>query len=343
MENGKARTNGKTPANPSTRRFYWLAAFIVAAIAVYSAVWFYLAGQLESRSRFLLSDLQNQNVVADCKDLDIRGYPFRLGLFCSSVAAQDAASDTVVSTGSFRSAAQVYKPNHIVSELDGPVTVESGIGLLADLNWDVLRSSTVFNLSGLDRASVESTALSASVTFNGEPEPLQITAESSQLHARQNNADLDANMRLNTARLSHQGIFNGLPAFDLQADITMADRAWLLSGGSDQTGNPLHDLSASLNNLNADLDNGAGLSIDGPFSINQGGYLSGKFNIEIRGMKAWQDFVVANFPDQADAVQNVAGIIATLGGGQDNLSLPVNVDNGTVRIGIIQVGKIPPL
>ena len=330
------------PSNPSVARFYWLAGFIVAAIAVYCGVWFYLAGQLESRSRALLTDLGNRDIVADCQDLDVRGFPFRLGIFCSAVDAQDAASDTVVSTGGFRSAAQVYKPNHIISELDGPVSVESGLGVLANLDWNVLRSSTVFNLSGLDRASMESRSLTAALTIDGNPNPIRVAADSSELHARQNNADLDTVLRLNAAMLTLEGILNGLPRFDMQADVTLADRAWLLSRNGGRQ-NPVYDLSGSVNNFNTDLENGAGFSLDGPFSVDGSGKLSGKFNLEIRGMTAWQELIAANFPDQAESIQNMSGILATLGGGEDNLSLPLNITDGNIRIGIIQVGRLPPL
>ncbi|WP_136658392.1 DUF2125 domain-containing protein [Nitratireductor sp. XY-223] len=336
-----ARSSGKKPVY-SSRRFLWLAIFIVAAIAAYTGLWYYLAGQLESRSQFLLSDLRNQNVTADCRDMDVRGYPFRLGLFCSSVHAQDNIADTIVTAGSFRSAAQVYKPNHIVSELDGPVTVEAAIGLLADLDWEILRSSTVFNLSGLDRASLETRDLRATVTLPGETDPVEVSAVSSEVHARQNSADLDAVLRLSDASLVYGGMLDGATSFDLQADVTLGDRAWLLSGGG-ASQQPWRNLSASLNNLNADLDNGAGLSIEGPFSINQDGYLSGKFNLEIRNMQAWQDFVGQVFPQMSDDIANAAGIAASVNGGGANLSLPINVDNGTVRIGFIQLGRIPPL
>ncbi|MEM6463423.1 MAG: DUF2125 domain-containing protein [Pseudomonadota bacterium] len=330
------------PPKPPSGRFYWLAGAIVAAVLIYCGVWFFLAGQLESRSRALLTDLQNQNVVADCRDLEVRGFPFRLGVFCSSVAAQDALSDTLVTAGGFRSAAQLYKPNHIISELDGPVSVESGIGILADMDWDVLRASTVFNRRGLDRASMESEALTAALSINDNPAPVRINAESSELHARQNNADLDAYLRLNAAELSFQGLADALPLIDMQADLTLADRAWLLSAGHDQQ-NPLYDLAASLNNLNADLENGAGLSIDGPFSVDESGILSGKFNLEIRGVGAWQELIAVHFPEQAQYVENFSGILSAIGGGGDNLSLPVNITQGAVRIGIIQVGQIPPL
>ncbi|MCY6383632.1 DUF2125 domain-containing protein [Hoeflea prorocentri] len=336
-----ARSSGKAPANTS-RRYLWLVILIVVAIAGYTGVWFYLAGQLESRSQFLLSDLRSQNVEADCRDLDVRGYPFRLGLHCTSVVAEDQKTATTVSTGGFRSAAQIYKPNHIVSELDGPVSIKASAGLLADMNWDILRSSTVFSLDGLDRASLESKELQAKVTVAGASDPVEVVAETSQFHARRNNADLDAVLRLNSAivRLGEQ--LGNMPALDLQADVTLADRASLLNGGS-QTDQPWRDLSASLNNLNADLENGAGLSIEGPFSINQDGYLTGKFNMEVRNMRAWQDVLTRAFPHLAKEIGNAAGIAAGIGGGGGSLSLPVNIENGTVRIGFIQLGKLPPI
>lgn len=336
-----ARSSDKSPANPS-RGYLWLVILIVVAIAGYTTVWFYLAGQLENRSRFLLSDLQNRNVSADCQDLDVRGYPFRLGLFCTSVVAQDQKTATTVSTGGFRSAAQIYRPNHIVSELDGPVSVEADADLLADLNWDTLRSSTVFNLEGLDRASLESKDFQANVTLAGASDPVEVTAETSQFHARRNNADLDAVFRLNTAVLRFGEQLANAPALDLQADITLADRAWLLTGGN-RPRQPWRDLSASLNNLNADMDNGAGLSMEGPFSINQDGYLTGKFNLEIRNMQAWQEVLTAAFPHLAEEIDNAAGIAAGIDGGNGSLSLPLNIDNGTVRIGFIQLGKLPPI
>lgn len=342
MENGNQPAKDKMPSKPTARRFYWFAGFIVALIALYCGVWFYLAGQLESRSRALLTDLGNPNITADCRDLDVRGFPFRLGVYCSAVDAQDAASDTIVSTGGFRSAAQIYKPNHIVSELDGPVSVESGRGIFADLDWNILRTSTVFNLRGLDRASMESRAIKAALTVNGNPDPIRIEAESSEFHTRQNSADLNTFLRLNAAQLTIDGIVNALPRLDLQADVTLADRAWLLTPNQARQ-NPLYDLSASINNFNADLDNGAGLSLDGPFSVNGSGYLSGKFNLEIRGMKAWQELIAENFPDQAQNLQNFSGILGGIGGDNDSLSLPLNITDGNVRIGFIQLGRIPPL
>ncbi|WP_419906687.1 DUF2125 domain-containing protein [Hoeflea sp.] len=336
-----ARSSGKKPAN-SSRRFLWLGIFIVVAIVAYTALWFYLAGQLETRSQFLLSDLRNRNVTADCRDMNVRGYPFRLGLFCSSVNAADTVADTTVTAGSFRSAAQLYRPNHIVSELDGPVSVQAAIGLLANLDWEILRSSTVFNLSGLDRASLESRDLQAAVTLPGESDPVEVTAASSEVHARQNSADLDAVLRLSTASLVYGNMLDGSTTFDLQVDVTLGDRAWLMSGAA-ASQQPWRNLSASLNNLNADLNNGAGLSVEGPFSINQDGYLTGKFNVEVRNMAAWQDFASQLFPQMSDQIANAAGIASSVNGGSANISLPINVDNGNVRIGFIQIGKIPPL
>lgn len=127
-----ARSSDKTAAKPQ-RRFVWLAVFIVALVAAYSGAWFYLARQLESRGAFLISDLANRNVHADCEEMEVKGYPFRLGVFCNSVSADDQLHSASLSTGSFRSAAQIYRPNHIVSELDSPVKISMGDGSLHNL------------------------------------------------------------------------------------------------------------------------------------------------------------------------------------------------------------------
>lgn len=335
------RSSDKGQANTS-RKFLGLAIFIVVAIAGYSAVWFYLADQLESRSKFLLSDLSDSDVTADCQDLNVRGYPFRLGLFCTSVTAGDKASKGNVTAGSFRSAAQIYQPNHIVSELDGPATFGLGKDLLAKIDWENLRSSTVFGLSGLARASLESRQLRATLTPPASQNTMQLSAGSTQFHARQNDANLDAAFNLDAAELTIDNSSIQIPTFDMAADLTLADRASLMSGHSPHGQQPWRDLSASLNSFSADLGQGAILNIAGPFSIDAAGYLTGKFSLEIRGRDAWQKLLGKTFPERAGDIANVINILAAIGQKQDALKLPVNVDRGAVRVGFIQIGAIPP-
>ena len=336
-----ARSSEKGAA-ASRRPLLWLAVFTVALITAYSGVWYYLAHQLESRSAFLINDLTNRNLGADCTDMEVRGYPFRLGVFCDSVTADDRINRLSLTTGGFRSAAQIYRPNHIVSELDGPVTVVGGDGSTAALDWQLLRSSTVFNLSGLTRASLQSSGLDGTLTPATVTDPLKLQAESTAMHVRRNDADLDAVLSLKAANLTTEGNAFALPAFDVEADLTLADRAWILSG-EQQADNPWHNLSASLNGLSVDLGKGARLALDGPFSIDDQGYLTGKFNLEVEGRDAWQSILTEALPEASEAIANAAGVIGAIGQSQDNLALPLNIDRGRIRIGFINLGQIPPV
>ncbi len=336
-----ARSSEKA-VKASRRPFLWLAIFIGALIVAYSGVWYYLASQLETRSEFLISDLANRNVDADCADMEVRGFPFRLGVFCNAVTADDQGNRMSLTTGGFRSAAQVYRPNHIVSELDGPVTLNSSDGSSAALNWKVLRSSTVFNLSGLTRASLLSSDFDGTVTPPATTDPLKFKAGSTEAHVRQNDADLDAVLSLNSATLTTEAAAFALPPFDVNADLTLADRAWMLSG-QQRSENPWHDLSASLNSFSIDLGQGARLSLNGPFSIDDSGYLTGKFDLEIEGREAWQSILTEAFPDAADSIANIAGMVGAIGQTQDKLSLPLNIDRGRIRISFFTLGQIPPI
>ncbi|MCR9139640.1 MAG: DUF2125 domain-containing protein [Alphaproteobacteria bacterium] len=337
-----ARSSDKTAAKPR-RRFVWLAVFIVALVAAYTGAWFYLARQLESRSAFLISDLANQNVDADCESMEVRGYPFRLGVFCQSVSADDRLRSASLSTGSFRSAAQIYRPSHIVSELDSPVRISMGDGSTAQLDWQTLQSSTVFGLSGLTRASLQSSMLDATIAPAAISDPVKLTARSTEMHVRQQDSDLDAVLRLDAAALTTQAKAFALPAFDLEADLTLADRAWMLSEQQNPEQNPLRNLSASLNGLKADVGDGAEASVEGPFSIDGEGYLTGKFTVELRGREAWQTFLTTAFPADAQNIRNAAGFLTSLGKSQDSLTIPLNIERGRIMIGFITLGQLPPL
>ena len=333
-------TSSDKAASAPSRRILWLAVFIVAAIVAYSGLWFYLAHQLETRSTLLISDLANRDVDAECEAMQVRGYPFRLGVFCDAVSADDRRNRAALSAGSFRSAAQVYRPNHIVSELDGPVTMTAGNGSNATVDWQTLQSSAVFGLSGLSRASLQSSGPTATLTPAGTADAVNIAAESAEFHIRQHDADLDAAVLFAAATLGGTGI--ALPAIDFEAKLTLADRAWLLSVGQGNGQNPWRNLSASLNALTADLGDGATLTIDGPFSIDGNGYLTGKFDLEISGGDAWQTALENAVPADAGATANAAAIIGSMIGAQGTLTLPVNIERGRITVGFLTLGQLPP-
>ncbi len=101
-------------------KIWALAVGILLVIALYTAGWFYAASTLKEKTLALLGDQQRHGVSALCQDAEYRGYPFRIGLFCSKVSIDDKTNGVSATFGALRSAAQIYQPNHIVWELDGP-------------------------------------------------------------------------------------------------------------------------------------------------------------------------------------------------------------------------------
>ena len=173
------------------RRFFWFSVFIVVLFGGYSASWFWLAGRLETAASAAVARFGQDGRTAECENLVVRGFPFRIGLFCDGVRYEDSGGSLSASAAAFRSAAQVYSPFHIVAELDGPATVAAPqIGPLT-LSWRNLRASTVLGEGLPDRASVEADALSAEGTVGALVDAALADIDHAEGHMRRNGSDLD--------------------------------------------------------------------------------------------------------------------------------------------------------
>jgi len=326
------------------RRLILLAVFIVVLFGGYSGLWWYLAGQLKARSATMLSDLSLSSIDARCEDLQVRGYPFRLGVYCDSVSAVDKRDRSSLTAGGFRSAAQIYAPNHIVSEVDGPVSIVAPTGDSGELEWDVLRTSTIFGLDGLSRGSVQGTDTQAVIQLAATGQKVTLTTDNSEFHTRQSGDDLDAVIRIDKGILAVDPGLDGFPGFSLEADATFTDRAWLLSGRlSSGRDVPWRDVSGSLNGLLLHFDNGAELQMSGPFSVDGRGLLTGKFDMTVHEIGKLLETLADIVPGQEETLRNAAGMLSGVGSGGDGITLPLTIKRGRVSISFFSLGRIPPL
>src|SRR5690606_37227088 len=103
------------------RRIIWLAVFIILAICGYYALWVYLAERLGFEVDRNIASLGNKGITISCDGRDIRGFPFRMGVFCDDVALTIPDENIAASAKELRSAAQIYAPRMLVMELDGPL------------------------------------------------------------------------------------------------------------------------------------------------------------------------------------------------------------------------------
>lgn len=336
------RSSERATMRPRNKLLALAAAILLLAVG-YTLAWTFLAGELRQRVTMLIGGLADENISADCRDLDVRGYPFRLGVFCESVRAErTAGAPLTVTTGPLRSAAQIYRPNHIVSELDGPASVETATESLA-ADWEVLRASTVFSTSGLSRVSAEARMLAAEARPNALGAPVALQSDDIEFHARRNNGNgLDLALRAENARLSGGALASSLPAFGVVGEATIDDGAAFLDGRAIDRA-ALRGTSGRIANAALAIGEDGVIRVSGPFDISAAGRISGRFDIEIVDMAAWTATAREAFPALAANIENAANLLRSLEGRDGALSATLNVDEGRVSFGIIPLARLPAI
>ncbi|MGK9053345.1 DUF2125 domain-containing protein [Neorhizobium petrolearium] len=325
-----------------TRKLWLLAVGVVLVIALYTAGWFYAASTLHERTLAQLGSHERDGISAQCGDADYRGYPFRIGLFCSKVAVDDRVNGISATFGALRSAAQVYDPGHIVWELDSPVEIRTGHGLTVSSAWENFQSSLITKLKGVERTSVVIENSKTSVASSATGETFDISADHTEIHLRQNGSDLDAAMVLEGTDMTMRDMPRLLPRLTANVDVTLAGRAGMIDG-SDPNGLVLYGTRGEMRSLSADLGEGRLITVSGPFSFDERGYLSGKLKLRIEQIDAWRNSLGEAFPDIAPMLETVAQMLSALGGGS-NASIDLTINRGKVLAGgFIPIGEIPPI
>lgn len=325
-----------------SRKLWLLASAVVLVIALYTAGWFYAASLLREKTLALLGSQTDAGVTATCENAEYRGFPFRIGLFCSKVEVDDTINGISASFGALRSAAQVYNPTHIVWELDAPAETRTSHGLTVSTVWENLQSSLVTKLKGVERASMVLEKPRTSIVSSASGQAFDITADHSEIHLRQNGDDLQAAIQLQNATTTAKGLPQLLPATNTSIDMTLTGRAGMLDG-SDPNGLSMQGSEGDLREFRADLGQGQILTLSGPFSFDDEGRMSGKLRLRVEDIPAWQQSLSQAFPDMESTIGTAANMLAALGGG-NNASLDITIRRGKVFAGgLIPIGEIPPI
>lgn len=327
--------NDATPRGTS-RKFWLLGLGIIVFAGLYSGAWFFGADRLKTLVRERLSD---SSVSVACTGLDVKGYPFRIGVYCDAIGIDDKRTGTSASFGALRSAAQVYNPGHAIVELDGPAVVRVSPDIVVTADWNLLHASGVAGFGGLDRASIAYDALKGTFVAGMRDVKLGFTASHGEIHTRANGTALDAALSVDGLELTVSD--TRVPKVDVTADVTVADAAgWL------QDGVPINaprDTRGDLRRLGLDFGNGNAAVLSGSYEISAEGLLSGKFELQIDGIDTVRDIVAEAFPEVAETATSVASTIRGLSGGRDDARVKLRAKDGILYLGIIPIAAIGPL
>ncbi|MBU4528642.1 MAG: DUF2125 domain-containing protein [Hoeflea sp.] len=323
-------------SSTSSRRFGWLAAAIVAGCVFWTIGWFLVAAKIEARLPETLAGITGANAKAGCENAEVRGYPFRFGLFCQTLSYASADDGVTAISGAFRSAAQFYRPGHIITEVDGPLAITAP-GLDARVDWKVLQTSVQATADGVSRGSLDGRTVSFDIDGAGLTQKLAMQAGRITSHARKNGPDLDIALYGEDLQ---SNLVAGLAGKALTLEATLPGQAGLLNTPYTAITVPFE---TRFHRLSIELDETSSLEISGPVQIGADRRISGTLEVTVRNPQRIIELAAAMDPEIAKLINRFAPLIATLNTnpGNDGITLPLSIQDNRVSLGIFPLGQLP--
>ncbi|KGF70668.1 hypothetical protein LL06_03800 [Hoeflea sp. BAL378] len=329
-------TTSGPSSSPSSRKFGWLAAAIVGGCALWTLGWFLLAAQAERRLPETLARITGTDAAASCERAEVRGYPFRFGLFCQSLSYSNTAEDVSAAAGAFRSAAQFYRPGHVVAEIDGPLTVAAP-GLAARIDWQMLQASVLAAPAGLDRGSLDGRTVNVDIDGVGLSRKLAVQAGRITGHGRRNGPDLDIAVY---AEELQDTLMAGLAAKAVTLEATLPGQAPLLDVPYTPISGPFEIV---LHRLAVELDEASSLEISGPVRIGADRRLSGSLDVTIRNPQRFAALAATADPEIGQLLERFMPLLSSLDTRQDEdgVTLPLTLTDNRISLGMFPLGELP--
>lgn len=313
---------------------------VVMAVGL-TATWFYLARELDRRVVSALDAAAGGGTAIECRNREVFGYPFRLGISCDALSLDAPESGIRLSGGALRTAAQIYEPSHIVAELASPVAVDAPDLPPLELRWTLAQASTSLWTEGLERVSVAIDQPQV-IVRGGDGAPFA-RSDRLEVHARRNGAGLDVVLTDAGVTATLPGI-PPLPPFDVAVDMTVDGAAgWLRSGPpGGRLGPALRGAAGTVRALRLSLPGGGLAELSGPFRVAEGGEISGDFRLSVENPQAIAGLIGVLVPGTGGLAQTVAGAIGFARRQENGRTvIDFQVRDGEARLGFIPLGRLP--
>ncbi|WP_420334741.1 DUF2125 domain-containing protein [Roseibium sp.] len=337
------------PSKPSRRRYILLMCAIGLVIAGWSGAWFFgrsvLADQLDTQ----LQALKTNGLDLSCSDLAIAGYPFRYEVYCTDLASSDRYG-TKGSLGGLNAVALIYNPWHIIFEAKAPASIAEPLGgVLGEMSWDTARASVKFSSSAL--GAFDAVLQKPEAAFENPVSRGLFAAEKAEIHLRnapETTNAVDGFVSVDALQLKSLPEFSAV--IDMRGHVQVAGGSELLTGAN---------LAALVQQQNGRLPiklvlfetvvGDSRVDAAGDLLVNGDGTVSGNINLTIGNADGLLELIKPLFPPRDNSFSIVSSVVQSLKGaesdvdGVPSITLPVAIDQGSIRIGFLTLGRIPPL
>ena len=327
-----------TPSKYS-RRIKLLGISVLIFIALYTGAWFWGASFLKGEISKVLAAQSASGQKTGCANLDIKGYPFRAGVFCDALTFEDPSQQISMKLGAVRSATQIYDPMRGIIEFDGPLELALPGGKSVRAEWSLLHASGRLARPIPKRLSLEGKDVSVSTAGQA-----LFKAANLQAHFRTADADIDlaasgAGITIDPAAAQGRVI----PEFSYGADVQVKNGVALALSSEKDLALLLRGQSGDLRAISFDFTGGGGLTLSGPVSFDETGLLSGDLSVTFSEADKLGKTIEGIAPEIAAYVAPSLSLAASTAKSGEDPHIDVTIRKGRASIGLIPLGEIPPL
>lgn len=319
-----------------------VAIVLIAVVAIYSAGWFIAANYATTKLERAFDGNSPLASALDCANMTVGGFPLRISLKCTKITINDKHNGITGSTGPFRSAAKIFRPGTVNWQLTGPAILQTSTGLATSVQWDSLDSAMAVGLSGLEKQTTVIKALRTNITQGSSGATISFGASESTLQIQRSEADLNATASMTDVSFVQNDGTSKLPPMLANVDMTLLGQADALN-----IDNPkpidLKGLQAELRNVSINIGEGRTITASGPLSVDQDGYISGALKLQITKVEGWRDVITAAYPETREIAKIAAKGLKMAFLGQNQGQVTLQITHGTVVLGFIPLGNIPPI
>ncbi|WP_375692164.1 DUF2125 domain-containing protein [Bartonella sp. AP4SXKL] len=320
-------------------------------------------------------------MAAVCENVHKDGYPLRVGVVCDKFQFSWPLHGVSLSTGRLTAGAPIYAPHLVEFNVHSPALIVFSGKTPIVSHWRNLVIETEpywktgktlkFIAEGLEISSFSSSpedqklqeTLRAPTTDKKtthlqnthdviiqplEPQdmPQKITAEFFRLDLKHEKNDLSGHITFDGFDASPflKSSFVDIPKIDGNLKWILNDASLLFEHEEKNWQQRLYGKSGLLKQGELTFHTGGAVRISGPFSFDDEGYLTAKFELVLIQSMKLLNTLQRLFPAQANNLQALFFILGALPKNADGapvLSLLIN--NGWVKLGFLKLGRLAPL
>jgi hypothetical protein len=342
-------------------------------VAGWCAFWFYAAERARDTIAGWIEREARGGRIYACGSQALGGFPFRIEFRCNQATAEFAKArpPVALSAGNVLAAVQVYQPNLVLAEIDGPVTIaDPGQPPKMTANWSLAQLSLRGTPRNPQRVSFAAEKLTLDQSGSASPGRV-FTADKGQLHGRLASGsvrenpviDVAASLKTATALTLHPVLAQ---PFDFDGDTRLVGLRNFQPKSWAERFREIQRADGRIEVRNARFNQGEVLAVaTGALKLTPQGYLDGELMVTASGVEK----ILPKLGAEALARQGnsrsqrlgaalglldqmapgaIAGAVSLLGEqveleGRRATKMPLRFKDGVATLGPVKLGQTPPL